>query len=192
MYSHYYEKRHDLSDRAWQLLVEDVNWALKKTPRFTDSAGGYYKDQPLKGQLVHMAEGAMFAASHESPDVEDLYCGLPCITLNGEGELGCDTFALVHNWPVGRSAGQISGCSTDRKPYDLLVCAILIFLYRCDPTAYKISSDGKHSDWLPALRFVRQRYPDAQVPKEVGHFTPPEHDIRAFLVEANNSESLYF
>lgn len=41
-------------------------------------------------------------------------------------------------------------CKTNQKPYDLLVCAILMVAHHHAPGAYSISSDGNSEDWAEA------------------------------------------
>jgi len=57
------------------------------------------------------------------------------IYLNGIGSDGHETFVLAHpnpttvednSWCIGGKPGEINGfCKTARKPYDLVVCAVL-------------------------------------------------------------------
>ena len=44
-------------------------------------------------------------------------------------------------------------CKTERKPYDLIVCAILIAFKQEFGSSVKVDSDGGARDWKPALDF---------------------------------------
>jgi len=47
-------------------------------------------------------------------------------------------------------------CKTDRKPYDLMVCACLLVYKYYSPKTMDLSSDGKEPDWKDAEKFVKK------------------------------------
>ena len=51
-------------------------------------------------------------------------------------------------------------CKTARKPYDLLVCAVLLSAYNI--LGYELSSDGGFEDWQPAIDFYLDTVYDVQ------------------------------
>ncbi|KAH8755044.1 hypothetical protein F5883DRAFT_526574 [Diaporthe sp. PMI_573] len=82
----------------------------------------------------------------DTPDFED------GIELNGRDEYGHETFHFPHN------EGD-NWCKTDRKPYDLIVCATLLRAKHLAPNAVKISSDGDWDDWSEAVATVNSLWP---------------------------------
>ncbi|KAH8742664.1 hypothetical protein F5883DRAFT_363290, partial [Diaporthe sp. PMI_573] len=72
------------------------------------------------------------------------------IWLNGVGDSGHETFS------ISRGDGL---CKTGRKPYDLVVCAILLRAYQLVPDAIRISSEGDPEDWNEARRQVSELWP---------------------------------
>ena len=63
------------------------------------------------------------------------------VSFNGFGEDSHETFYVTPN-KVG-----FGFCKTAEKPYDAVVVACLIALYRAYGDSVEISSDGDHSDW---------------------------------------------
>ncbi|KAH7113570.1 hypothetical protein EDB81DRAFT_824566 [Dactylonectria macrodidyma] len=72
------------------------------------------------------------------------------IQFNGSGDDGCEDFSLSNGAGI---------CKTNRKPYDLVVCAILLRAYQLAPDAIKISSDGRWEEWEEARMMVRKLWP---------------------------------
>ncbi|KAH6973344.1 hypothetical protein EDB80DRAFT_693377 [Ilyonectria destructans] len=72
------------------------------------------------------------------------------IRFNGPGDDGHETFSLSHGDGL---------CKTDRKPYDLVVCAILLRAYQLVPDAIRIGSDGRWEDWEEARTMVSMLWP---------------------------------
>lgn len=68
------------------------------------------------------------------------------IHFNGDGEDGHETFILA------REANS-EVCKTERKPYDLLVQAVLIVAQK-HTSKVEVSSDGHDFEWSDALGFV--------------------------------------
>lgn len=83
------------------------------------------------------------------------------VWFNGDGErsLSHETFCIEledNGW---------SFCKTGRKPYDILVCAVLIAAHEI--LGYDITSDGDFEDWKPAINYyLRTTY--AEMPNEEG------------------------
>jgi len=79
------------------------------------------------------------------------------LSFNGIEGLSCEDFELIR-WPEDYVNSLISttvefSCKTDRKPYDLAVCLLLLRLTAIAPDAIKISSDGYwDKDWVPARK----------------------------------------
>lgn len=85
------------------------------------------------------------------------------IFLNGVGDDGYETFVLTRAADI-----DCPFCKTDRRPYDKIVCAILIVANHHAPKRITVESDGGMSsfvadypgphneEWDVALAFVRQ------------------------------------
>lgn len=63
------------------------------------------------------------------------------VRFNGFGDDAHETFSVL---PTDTG---FNFCKTARKPYDVVVVAVLIALFRTCGDAVKISSDGDHADW---------------------------------------------
>ena len=70
------------------------------------------------------------------------------IQMNGAGDDGYETFVLT------KHPSDFEFCKTAQKPYDAVVCAILISAHKHAPDVLTISSDGERADWAPGLTIV--------------------------------------
>ena len=86
------------------------------------------------------------------------------IDINGDDTQGLDheTFRLKPN------RDDWNFCKTACKPYDLLVCAILLAAEEI--LGYEVSSDGQLDDWKPAINFYMQTVHPDQKKMEVPSF----------------------
>jgi len=148
-YTHYWFRKKDLSE-GWTEFVEDVKRVYKNLPKYSETAGGYYKDRAIK-ICGGYGEGDPVFDENE-------------IWFNGdkERELDHETFHFprVYNPPPYWSEPDEDGyyfdcCKTARKPYDLLVCAVLILAKIHFKDRIRIRSDGTLSDWWPAFNFMK-------------------------------------
>jgi len=73
--------------------------------------------------------------------------GDQCVSLNGRGDYSHETFTFP-----GKSGFNF--CKTARKPYDVVVTAILIAAENRAPHAFGYSSDGSHADWEAGLELA--------------------------------------
>jgi len=69
------------------------------------------------------------------------------IYLNGDEKRGLNHETFF----VSPTSGSWTFCKTARKPYDLLVCALLIAAH--ETLDYEVNSDGDLEDWLPAIDY---------------------------------------
>ncbi|KAH7025145.1 uncharacterized protein B0I36DRAFT_332587 [Microdochium trichocladiopsis] len=90
-----------------------------------------------------------YESDDESPPILDAIQG---IQFNGRGDDGHETFDICGG-----------DCKTDRKPYDLVVCAILLRAHQLAPSAISIRSDGNWGDWWEAHDLVSRLWPGATV-----------------------------
>lgn len=80
--------------------------------------------------------------TQEAPQVDENR-----IQFNGCGEFGHESFILDR-------AQHDDFCKTARKPYDLVVAAVLIVVAGIAEDAITVRSNGGPKDWQPALDWV--------------------------------------
>jgi hypothetical protein len=71
------------------------------------------------------------------------------IRFNGVEDAGHETFCLT------RHGGDMF-CKTAQKPYDLVVCSILIAAKARFPNGIRVRSDGDETDWAGAFELVER------------------------------------
>lgn len=160
-YTHYWNQRRDIPVKAWYVICADVRALIEKLPEKTDTAGGFYKDEWLR-------------VGFESDSNERALVDEKQIRFNGLGvaqekrphvrdDLGHETFLItrkkrpIESWEDlarYRRVGAGDFCKTSRKPYDLLVCAVLLVVLHHADGAFTVGSDGGPSDWQPAIAFA--------------------------------------
>lgn len=149
-YTHYYTQNRDFTFEEWQEIVTLLVHMLDHLPAHTTSAGGYYADQPLEISSEYNGRFLMF---------------------NGKFSLGHEDFYLK------RQGSGFQFCKTERKPYDLIVCALLLAIQEIAPNALEISSDGdmRGDDWQPAREFLANLPGVRQIEAEPTHFLEVEN-----------------
>lgn len=73
------------------------------------------------------------------------------IAFNGNGDLGHESFVLDFE----KTEFTFNFCKTNRKPYDIAVCAVLI-LAKLDQSNLYVSTDGEPEDWEDAFCLVKR------------------------------------
>lgn len=110
-YTHYWETpQHGFSEREWEYIANIAAAAIEDAKR-GDIAVAYEFDEP-----------------HRAPVI-----GSSTIHFNGIGEEGHETFYIA------REGQKWEFCKTARKPYDVVVCAVLLALR---DMGADVSSDG--------------------------------------------------
>ena len=143
-YTHYWIAKKS-SDEKWNEFTAACQKLHKRLPKTTDTAGGYHKEDPLQiasgnGKGKPVFDGIMVDFNGR----------------DGEKDLGHETFSVTkHNdgWDF---------CKTARKPYDLLVVAVLIAAWQI--LDYRFASDGftdyqsvkECDDLMPAVNFYNK------------------------------------
>lgn len=151
MYTHYWYQRRDFTRDEWQRIVATFQKMRENLPYSTASGGGYYQDEPL---AIAGADGA------GEPTADAMI-----IMFNGAAPLAGETFLLVrlsqlyhdaYDWDPEENA-WFNFCKTGRRPYDLVVCALLLAMTAIAPDAIQVSSDGDMQglDWLPARNYLK-------------------------------------
>ncbi|NMC04201.1 MAG: hypothetical protein GYA24_03270 [Candidatus Lokiarchaeota archaeon] len=157
-YTHYWTIHQRFSDQAFAALASMARRLHDNLPPASRSSGAYYAEEPL---VIRGWDGTGF------PEFSSAR-----ISFNGDagravedeyfGQIGLDheTFSMR---PA--DAG-FQCCKTERKPYDLLVQAVMLAAKHVGGEHITISSDGAPEDWAEAIAFFRRvfpRVPDASV-----------------------------
>lgn len=140
-YTHYWDLKNPTSKTKQQFIdvMMDVEMIMNSLPKFSTSAGGHYKSYPLVLRNG-LGEGVPVITSQE-------------IIFNGDGSEGLDHETFIFSFV--NPDDQSGFCKTARKPYDLVVCAVLISLAnRVD--GFECSSDGDWEDWEDCLKFYKE------------------------------------
>ncbi len=87
----------------------------------------------------------------DQPDTMPL-CNEEEIIFNGSGDEGHETMVL-ERVPTGRERnGEVFAfIKSNRKEYDVAVCALLLAAEKYTPGVWRIESDGDCSDWAAGL-----------------------------------------
>lgn len=96
---------------------------------------------------------------YESDDASPVQADSNTVRFNGKGDDGHETFV------IGPEACDFDFCKTARKPYDLVVCLVLLAAQATLPC--KVSSDGDWSDeWQRARLLYREIF--GKEPQAIG------------------------
>jgi hypothetical protein len=136
-YTHYYPQQRDFAPHEWAELTAITRWLLANLPPHSTSAGGCFSEYPL---AIRGWDG------EGEPEINGRV-----ISFNGDGDLAHETFCLA------RRGYGFQFCKTARKPYDLIVCAVLLAAMEIAPGTLDVSSDGeiRGEGWQPARDFLR-------------------------------------
>lgn len=164
-FTHYIRRTENFPEEEWNNLIKDCKVLYKNMPKHSLSAGGYFKDNPLKLNGCFMYKNPQFNKKHivfnggngskRIHKVDTEYEGKERKSWNDsiKNDLGHETFFLARKDKGGF-------CKTARKPYDLMVCAMLFLAKYHFKDKIKISSDGGTEDWKPAIEFVASLFPE--------------------------------
>ena len=158
----------EIKQEVWDVYIKDCKVLLKHLPKHSESAGGYYKDEPLyvngDGRAKYpildkdmiWLNGGSCPAKDRIKKEEIMHSGtkeLWWCDINDK-DLGHETFVM-------KRKGFTDSCKTGRKPYDLVVTAFLILAKYHFNNDIRISGDGDIEDNLPALEWVKKYFPEA-------------------------------
>ncbi len=147
-YTHYFRQHRSLSQPEWQGVINAFAKLLRNLPEHSMSAGGYYKEVPL---VIRGLTGTC------EPIINDRY-----IAFNGDEGTLSGLESMEHESMVLNRIKDAEDedsrwfCKSARKPYDLVVCALLIVVANIATDAYKMGSDGGPEDWEPSLAWVNE------------------------------------
>ncbi|KAH8742958.1 hypothetical protein F5883DRAFT_623665 [Diaporthe sp. PMI_573] len=106
--------------------IHDAKCLQRIMPELVNSCKAIIREASIDGEC-----------NLDTPDFKD------GIELNGLGDDGCEPFQFTYDDSEGE-------CKTDRKPYDIVVCAVLLRAKYLAPDAVEVSSDGDWDDWSEA------------------------------------------
>ena len=133
-YTHYWEQKRPYHPMAWATLVTDVNKILVR-----------------KMPLVNGRPLALAGSFGEAGSLPQLDANM--IAFNGLAPEDYETFLLEREPEHGGGF-----CKTGRRPYDIMVCLVLLIAYDYAPQYIEVSSDGTYEDWEPAVTLFTQLY----------------------------------
>ncbi len=143
-YTHYHFQDRDLTEVEWQHIKIAFQIMLDNLPPHSHNAGGYYSTYPLE---LRGPDGA------GEPLVEEMR-----IMFNGDRSIpvGGTKLGLMHeDFALTQFPDIAYSCTkTERKPYDLCVCVMLLIVKSIAPDAYIISSDGERYEWTQARQLA--------------------------------------
>lgn len=158
-YTHYWDRHAEFNKEAFTRLVDEItNTILPALPSESTSAGGYYKGEPIvlagwdgKGEPTFNYDEIRFNGTDE-------------------GDMGHETFTLErvrtplrdwqgNTWERPKNGYFYDFCKTARKPYDFVVCLVLIAARYHLVDSITLDSDGGEDDWAPALDFYLNLFP---------------------------------
>jgi len=131
-YTHYWTPK-VAEPKKWKEFVKTCKTLHKALPEYTDTAGGYCEDE----ELEICGGGGTGKPKFTNKEV----------WFNGNEDKGLDHETLY----LAPDKLDWNFCKTARKPYDLLVVAVLIAAH--DILDYEVSSDGNWDDWKPGVNF---------------------------------------
>ena len=93
------------------------------------------------------------------------------IAFNGNGDQACDPFEYPPRFrsPLSSGEADLDGCDTERRPYDVAVCAALLTIKYHLQDDIDISPAGQPDDllWRLAIDQYDQVFPDRNTPELV-------------------------
>lgn len=142
-YTHYWTQRREFSKAQWDEVTTDITKLLEHAL--------HRQEVPLGNESADLGSKPTFG-----PD---------CIAFNGIGDSGHETFLVerrrpgLEDWQARNGHSRGGGfCKTARKPYDIVVTAVLCYLSSIAET-HEVISDGSASDFTLALELARQALP---------------------------------
>lgn len=134
-YTHSFTQK-KVTQEKWNEFVQECKTLKKNLPMYSESAGGCYEDKKI---LIRGGDGTGRAIFNKNE-----------VWFNGDEKRGLDheTFYCTPN------STDWDFCKTVRKPYDLLVCAVLIAANNI--LGYEVTSNGNLEDWTPAINFYSE------------------------------------
>ena len=126
-YTHYWRQNVDFNDEQWAYACEFFHNLSRRLPEGNYGAGDYYNDEKL---VLKGWDGNGIPICNET-----------AIAFNGDmsKDLDHETFWVTKVYKP--NVDRFDFCKTARKPYDVVVCAMLLMFEDINPN-FKVSSDG--------------------------------------------------
>lgn len=126
-YTHYYTQKKSFTTAQWQKIQDATNAILAYCEKL--------------GIPTRYGFDSKKAASVTAK----------AIHFNGQDDDGHEDFVIPKALPANTRDGEyFAFCKTARKPYDLAVCLVLLFVCDVAKDVMEVSSDGNNDDWQPA------------------------------------------
>lgn len=147
---YFYTHKDGIPVSAWEKICADVRTLLANLPAHSDNAGGYHSSDPLEIAWEH-------DEPNKAPEVSSAM--IQFNGTDGANDLGHETFHLERvpeQWDKSAKDEKeiFACCKTARKPYDLVVCGVLIVAAKHAGKYIRVSSDGDLEEWMPAFEWV--------------------------------------
>jgi hypothetical protein len=143
-FTHYWTRTLPVNPEKWAELNRITTEIVRLVEgKKTTTAGGYYSDKPVK--LARRKGKNTFAGDIFTNNAEK-------IAFNGIGELSHETFYLPG--PESNDADAWSFCKTARKPYDVVVVAVLTAANSLGILTW--SSDGDPADHVDGIKLYTE------------------------------------
>ena len=154
-FSHYYSVKKEIEQEVWNEFLKSVKKLYKNMPEHSHSSGDNYSEMPLSlsGCWNHekpqfTKEQICFNGSNGLKRIKTKDGWQDAKHSNKEwNDLGHETFVLNRK-------GCQEFCKTARKPYDIMVQAVLVIAKYYFESNISIGSDGDMEDWREAMKFV--------------------------------------
>ena len=174
-YTNYYTLKRTVDKETWAKIIKDCKVLYKNMPEYADEEpiSTWYKDNGIRLYLngcggyklpQFTAKQIFFNGGGHHPEsrrkVEDRWedTSQPRTSEGDMVDLSHETFYMypkvkkgVQSYEAGSGFGF---CKTARKPYDLMVKAVLIVCKVHLEDYIEIDCDGEDEDWHSAIRFV--------------------------------------
>lgn len=177
MYRHEYTKTRQPTPEEWARIEQIANWVIENTPETVKLPGPLAVSEPLRGTLHTLYEfkdrfsdellDDEIDLEHEPSNVVQEFYGSKAIRLNSAYDGGSWFTLTSMTEEQDREFGLDGYCDTKRRPYDLLVCAILALVEHWIPGLLLLKSEGNATDWQPAIDFAKGYDPAVEVPRAV-------------------------
>ena len=168
-YTHHWEQYESIPLEDWEPFIQDCKKLYKNMPDHSESSGGYHKDDPLylsgcfKYKYPKFNKKWVYFNGSSTPP-KDRKKDNSNYKYWAEDPLEHETFVLtreIEENEYGETDGSMwSFCKTARKPYDLMVQAVLLLAkchfkdrIRIPPDDWN-NSDGEYEDWIQAFELV--------------------------------------
>jgi hypothetical protein len=128
-YTHYWYQKPGLDPQQFESFLKDV-------------------DKVIRNAGVEL--------QHDFDDEGPVQVGPDEVWFNGKGDAGHETFVFKRD-KLGRQGDggeAFTFCKTAQKPYDLVVCTILIAAKKHFGDDIKVTSDGDETDWVDAIELA--------------------------------------